>query len=132
MNGNYGSLVVLICIVTAAIFVWPRIARAQQGLDAQVIAQLQQAGSDLSKPHPIEFFLYVPTHEAAERLASKIRGLNFDAKVAPAAKGSDWAVLATRSMIPAEPELAQLRKTFVALAAAEHGTYDGWGTEVVE
>ena len=74
MKVNNGSLVVLICIVTAAIFVWPRIARAQQGLDAQVIAQLQQAGSDLSKPHPIEFFLYVTTQEATDRLVSRIRG----------------------------------------------------------
>jgi len=132
MNGNYGSLVALICIVAAGLFLWPRIARAQQGLDAQVIAQLRQAGSDVSKPHPIEFFLYVPTREAAERLALKVRGMNFDANVAPAAKGSDWAVLATKSMIPVERELVQLRKTFVALAAAEQGTYDGWGTEVVK
>jgi hypothetical protein len=132
MNVSSGSVLVLVCAIATLLFVWPRVARAQQGLDAQVIAQLRKAGSNLAKPHQIEFFLYVATREAAERLASKVRQLHFDVKVEPAAKGSDWLVLATKSLVPAESELVRLRTTFGELAAAENGTYDGWGTEVVK
>jgi len=132
MNGNTSLLLAVIGAVVLGLFAWPRIARAQQDPDAQVLAQLREAGSDLSKPHPIEFFLYAPTKEAAERLESKVRALHFQTKVQPAAQGSEWLVLATKSMILKVADLASVREKFTALAAAEKGVYDGWGTPVVK
>jgi hypothetical protein len=35
--------------------------KEEPDLDQQVLDQLKKAGSDLSKPHNIEFFLYFPT-----------------------------------------------------------------------
>jgi hypothetical protein len=132
MNGNTSLLLVVLGAVVLGLFVWPRIARAQQDPDAQVLAQLKKAGSDLSKPHPIEFFLYVPTKEAAGRLESQVRALHFETKVQPAAQGSEWVVLATKSMVPKQADLVLVREKFTALAAAEKGEYDGWGTPVVK
>lgn len=126
------STVLVLAAVAIGLLVVPRIVRAQQRVDAQVIDQLRNAGSDLSKPHPIDFFLYAPTQEAAERLAAKVRALNFEAKVEPAAQGAQWAVLATRTMVPNESALVAIRKQFDAMTAAEKGAYDGWGTEVVK
>ena len=131
MNGNTSFLVLLLGAVVLGLFLWPRVAKAQQDPDAQVLVQLKRAGSDLSKPHAIEFFLYAPTKEAADRLASRIKALNFEAKVEPAAQGSQWAVLATRSMVPKHADLVLIRQQFTALASAEKGEYDGWGTPVV-
>ncbi|HTE39828.1 MAG TPA: ribonuclease E inhibitor RraB [Steroidobacteraceae bacterium] len=134
MNGNTSLLLVVLGAVPVvlSLFVWPRIARAQQDPDAQVLAQLRKAGSDLSKPHPIEFFLYVPTKEAAGRLESQVRALHFETKVRPAAQGSQWVVLATKSMVPKQADLVLVRQKFTALAAAEKGEYDGWGTPMVK
>jgi hypothetical protein len=132
MNGNTSLLLVVLGAVVLGLFVWPRIAKAQQDPDAQVLAQLRKAGSDLSKPHPIEFFLYVPTKEAAQRLESQVRALHFESKVQPAAQGSQWLVLATKSMVPKQADLVLVRQQFTALAAAEKGEYDGWGTPVVK
>jgi hypothetical protein len=132
MNGNTSLLLVVLIVVVLGLFVWPRIARAQQDPDAQVLAQLRKAGSDLSKPHPIEFFLYVPTKEAAQRLESQVRALHFETKVQAAAQGSQWLVLATKSMVPKQEDLVLVRQQFTALAAAEKGEYDGWGTPVVK
>lgn len=131
MTGNTSLLIVLLGAVVLGVFLWPRVARAQQDPDAQVLVQLKKAGSDLSKPHPIEFFLYAPSKEAADRLASKVRVLHFDAKVEPAAQGSQWLVLATKSMVPTQADLVSIREQFTALATAEKGEYDGWGTPVV-
>ena len=132
MNGNTSLLLVVLGAVVLGLFVWPRIVKAQQDPDAQVLAQLRKAGSDLSKPHPIEFFLYAPTKEAAQRLESQVRALHFETKVQPAAQGSQWLVLATKSMVPKQADLVLVRQQFTALAAAERGDYDGWGTPVVK
>ena len=125
-------LVLVVVVLAGAATFWARSARGQGNPDAWVISQLKQAGSDLAKPHPIEFFLYVPSSEAADRVAAKVRGAGFNAKVDRAAKGSAWLVLATKAMVPVEAELAAIRKDFSALASAERGEYDGWGTPVVK
>jgi hypothetical protein len=131
MNGHTSLIVLLLGAIVLGFFLWPRIARAQQDADAEVLAQLKKAGSDLSKPHPIEFFLYAPTKEAAERLASKVKALHFETRVEPSAQGPQWLVLATRSMVPKQADLVLIRDQFTALASAEKGDYDGWGTPVV-
>ncbi len=131
MTGNTSLLVLLCGVVALGSFLWPRIARAQQDPDAQVLAQLKKAGSDLSKLHPIEFFLYASTKEAADRLAAKVKALHFETKVEPAAQGSRWLVLATKLMVPKHADLVLIREQFAALALAEKGEYDGWGTPVV-
>src|SRR5204863_6747402 len=43
-------------------------------LDQQVLDQLKAAGSDLSKPHSIDFFLYFPSEDAAKQAAKDIEG----------------------------------------------------------
>lgn len=50
----------------------------EQGLnqndpDQQVLDQLKAAGSDLSKPHKIEFFLYFPSKEKADGAATEMK-----------------------------------------------------------
>lgn len=111
MNGSSSLLLSVLGAVVLGFLGLPRIAKAQQDPDAQVLAQLRKAGSDLSKPHPIEFFLYAPTREAAERLEQKIRALHFETKVQPSAQGTDWLVLATKSMLPKQASVcAQLNR----------------------
>ena len=129
MNGNTSLLLVVLSALVLGLLVWPRIAKAQQDPDAQVLAQ---AGSDLSKPHPTELFLYARTNEAAQRLESQVRALHFETKVQPAVQGSQWLALATKSMVPKQADLVLVRRQFTALAAAEKGEYDGWGTPVVK
>ena len=99
--------------------------------DQQVLFQLKKAGSSLSKPHDVEFFLYFPTESIAEQAASQIRAAGFTVEVKPAAKGTDWLCFATRRMVPDIAALEQIRKDFTNLTATLGGEYDGWGTGVV-
>lgn len=99
--------------------------------DKQVLVQLKKAGSNLSKPHDVEFFLYFPTESIAQQAASQIRVAGFAVEVKPAAKGIDWLCFATRRMVPDIAALEQIRKDFNNLTATLGGEYDGWGTGVV-
>ncbi len=130
MNMSITSLIVL---VIAGVLVYSRIgASAELSPDGQVIQQLKKAGSNISKLHDIEFFFYFPTLEAAEKIATALKSEGFTAKAQPAAKGNDFVVLATKSMIPSDTELTALRQKFNAMSASEKGEYDGWGSPVVK
>jgi regulator of RNase E activity RraB len=100
-------------------------------LDDSVLNQLRKAGSDLSKPHEIEFFLYFPTEAIAEQAASHIREAGFDVNVKQAAKGNDWLCFATKKMVPELAALQKIRMDFSSLSNSLGGEYDGWGTPVV-
>lgn len=101
--------------------------------DADVIAQLRKAGSDLNKTHPVEFFLYFPTEDAARRVGDALFALGFAPAIRPASSGAlDWLVLATRTLVPTVEVMRQLRRDLSALSAVEGGEYDGWGTSLVK
>jgi hypothetical protein len=98
--------------------------------DDLVLTQLKKAGSDLSKPHHIEFFLYFPTQSVAEQAGTQIKTAGFDVTVKAAAQGSDWLCLATKTMVPDLSPLQKIRREFNTLSASLGGDYDGWGTGV--
>ena len=127
-------LVALVVLVVAALLVLgSRSATAQKPSgDTQVIAQLKAAGSNLALPHPMEFFLYFPSQAAAERASEQISAHGFGVKVSPPAQGGEqWVVLATKNVIPLEETLLDIRRDFSAIATAEGGDYDCWGSGVV-
>ena len=56
-------------------------SKEKPDLDQSVLVQLRKAGSDLSKPHNMEFFLYFPTRSVAEKAAPPIRDAGFEVEV---------------------------------------------------
>ncbi len=130
---NNTTLLVTLGAALLAVFIFTQRRASAQDLsaDGQVIEQLRKAGSDLRKPHSIEFFLYFPTDQAA-RAAEKELGSSFSARVERAAKGPEWLLFLTRAMKPTEPELVKLRSTLNEVAARHGGVYDGWGSQVVK
>ncbi|NMG35841.1 hypothetical protein GRF61_15445 [Azoarcus sp. TTM-91] len=124
-------LSILAIAAVAAVFLFrPSVAAAEASLDGLVIQQLQQAGSDLSQPHSIEFFLYFPSEKAAKAAARELKGFA-SKEVSPADEGPEWLLLLSRQMKPIEKDLVSLRATFESLAARHGGEYDGWGSPVV-
>jgi regulator of RNase E activity RraB len=104
----------------------------QNDPDEQVLEQLKAAGSDLSKPHKIEFFLYFPTEEKADRAATEIKKEAATVEVRLGSDGNDWLCFATKEMVPKHSDLVRLREIFNAVAMKSNGEYDGWGTAVVK
>jgi hypothetical protein len=133
MDTRSVAIILALLAVVAVTVLVVRGARGQASQDAQVIEQLKNAGSDLSKPHPIDFFLYLPTEESANRTAETLRGLGYEIKrVDRAATGSGWLVLASRTFVPTESALLQSGQELESSAKSNGGTYDGWEAPVIK
>ena len=99
----------------------------KQSPDEWALAQLNQAGDDLSKPHQLEFQLRFPTQSAAEQAKSRTAAAGFEATVKSGGQDGGWLCVATKTMVP---DLAALQKIHAALngiAAPMGGRYEGWG-----
>ena len=95
-------------------------------LDEAVLVQLKKAGSDLSKPHKIDFYLYFPTKSVAEQAALSLRRTGFEVVVKKGADDKNWLCLATKPMILDLPAIRQTQHDLDRLAASLKGNYDGW------
>ena len=125
-------LVAGVVVLTGAIF-YARQERAEPSLDEKVLAQLKKAGSDLSKPHTIQFYLYFPSAEAANAAAVKVQTLSFAVvRVDKAAKGDDWLLLASKRMVPGKEAITKVSSELTAVAKDGKGDYDGWEAQVTE
>ena len=98
--------------------------------DAKVIDQLRKAGSDLGKIHEIEFFFYFPTEASASKISDQLNTDGFKTNFRKAADNNNWVVFATKEMVPELSAIENLSIKFNSIAAAEHGKYDGWETQV--
>jgi hypothetical protein len=98
--------------------------------DEAVIIQLRKAGSDLTKPHSIEFYLYFPSQSAAEQAAARIRQTGFQAEVRRAAKGDDWLCLGRKKIVPELSTIQGITRELKVLAKSLQGDYDGWEAKV--
>src|SRR5262245_48381927 len=110
-------------------------AAVQQGIpddpDGRVLQQLVVAGSDLSKPHNVEFFLYLPDQERATKTCDTLQTEGYTGKVQRGAQGPQWQCLATKSLVPSHAEIVAISRHMEDLAKMHGGRYDGWGTPVV-
>lgn len=96
-------------------------------LDRRVLELSEDVGSDLSKPHEISFWMYLPTEESAYGLAPKLQAQGFDVEVSPPLEGrNDWLCLAYLIMVPDPDELEMIRGRLTELVEQRGGKYDGW------
>ena len=98
--------------------------------DTEALSQLRAAGSDLAKPHKVEFYLYVPSEAAAEAAAASIRPLGYAVTVSAGEDEANWLCLASRTMLPTIENLAVARSLFKGLALKHQGAYGGWNTAI--
>ena len=110
-------------------------AAVQQGIpddpDGRVLQQLVAAGSDLSKPHNVEFFLYLPDQERATKTCGALQADGYAGEVQRDARGGQWECMATRRLVPTHAEIVAISRRMEDLAKVHGGTYKGWGTPVV-
>jgi regulator of RNase E activity RraB len=103
----------------------------EMSIDADVIAQLAAAGADLSAPHTILHYIYVPNRESADSIANELRQRGFRIEERLGADNVNWLVLATHEVIVTEALMMSTRRSMEALIAKfGDGEYDGWEAEV--
>jgi hypothetical protein len=98
--------------------------------DEIVLAQLRAAGSDLSRAHDPEFFLYFAAEENARTACGRLEGRGFKVRLEPT-PDDRWLCLATKTLVLQIDALTGLRLELSDLARQLDGVYDGWGSPVV-
>jgi Regulator of ribonuclease activity B len=124
-----------IAVTTLAMVHTPNATAADSSThpDALVILQLKKHGSNLAKPHVIDFhFYYFKEKRSAEELATVLKSKGFTSRISFSDKDSDWNVIATKSMIPEFRAISAQSAEFEKLAKDRGGKYDGWETQIVE
>ncbi len=112
----------------------------QDEIDLAVLHCLKELGSNLSKLHPIDFFLYFPTEELANSAASEIERdgyvvkLNLDTQPLRRRLFSkpEWSCCASKSIVPKTETILEISSWLESIAQRFSGKYDGWETEVTE
>jgi uncharacterized membrane protein YgcG len=131
------SLTVLRIVAIAAVMVGlachrpqgrPVVTDTEVALDQKALEQLRSEGSDLSKTHTIQFYLYVPSQQDANAAATRLQGDDFDTVVKQ--DGQRWLCLGQKSMVPTIENLSWARQVFKIQANDHHGKYDGWKASV--
>ena len=98
--------------------------------DTQTLLALRDAGADLTKATEVNFYLYFPTREAAERAANSAQTPDLAAKVREGADGKSWLCRVSGQMVPSESAIRAASIRLQALAATLGGEYDGWEAAV--
>jgi len=114
---------------------YPTPAERQSMLNRRVVDGLRKEGDDLSKPRPVDHFLYFPDARSRQAFLSQAREMGFQllGKL-PEAKPRDlpFGLSIVREDFVHPPHCID---DFVAklmnLAEQYEGEYDGWGCEIV-
>ena len=108
--------------------VWWKLDNAA-ALDRSGIETVKALGGDGGET---SFYFYFPRLDAAQRVAEQLRLQGFSAAVDRAALGTDWLVLARRTLPNVDNLIEALRESFELMAKAEGGVYDGWEVELTD
>jgi hypothetical protein len=103
-----------------------------QSFRTEVLDQLREMDSDITRPHNFDFYIYVPTELAARQVADKARESEFAAEVLPETPGGSWLCRASITIVPEIAPLDDIGSFFSQVAAALHGEFDGWEADVIE
>lgn len=97
----------------------------------QVLAEMQQAGIDLSQQHAVVFFQLFEQQSQAQAMADHISQTMPDVRinVHPDETPNVWDVDCTLVMIPCYDQVIEQEALFEKIAATFSGYNDGWGIE---
>ncbi len=127
--------ILLLLVAGAAVILWRIVQKVralrdtrEEDYDARFISQLRRSGVDPFKPVDVDFFLALPTREAAERLAARLADDSFtpDIRVTEGPGDLPVSVQARKVMQINELGIRTAVERLRELAAAEGGRYDGW------
>ena len=100
--------------------------------DAKVLNQLKQAGSDLTKPHPVRFYLYFPDRKNAAEAGRILEEKGYVTVVRKGADEISWLCRATISIPPAIETIKEITKELIKLSSDLEGEYDGWEAPIIK
>ena len=102
-------LIIAILLVVACSAKEEVVTNTEGDADRLVIARLVAAGSDLSKPHSTNYYLYFPEEASARAAAADLDKARYSVdRVALASKGREWGVRAFKLTVPSAAEMKKV------------------------
>jgi len=92
------------------------------------LRRILYAGSDLSKPLEMDFFMAVPSEDAGNRVAKMAQQIGFTTKVERDEETSEWTCYCTKTIVPDYAEVVKMEETLDAIAKPFGGYIDGFGS----
>lgn len=108
------------------------VLHTEQEADARVIENLKVAGSNLSKPHPTDYYLYFGVERNARAAATEMGRQGFVIKAIRPSTKNQWLVLASKPTVPSLAVISEIARELHAIAQRNSGEYDGWEAEVTK
>jgi len=106
---------------------------AMDAADLQSVNKLKQAGSNLEKPHVLEFHLNMATEQEAKLAQRELNAQGYrTATLGPDGQNPGWLLVSTKSLVPSPEELAAQRAQMTELAGKYNGHYNGWDADPVK
>ena len=97
----------------------------------QVLAEMQQAGIDLSQSYKVVFFHLFEQESQAKLMAEHIQEHypSVSIELHPDETPNVWDVDLTLTMVPSHQAISEQETTFEKIASQFSGYNDGWGVE---
>ena len=92
----------------------------------EYLRELTWSGVDLTRPLPVEQYLYFPLHALAQGAAQDLRREGLDVELDQDGERPGWVAYVTRRIEPTVGGIAHLRGRVGMLAVARGGEYEGW------
>lgn len=101
--------------------------------DAETLKALAEAGSDLTKSHLIDHWIFFQDESGARAAAKDLVSSGFVlVSLDKDPENSEWRLLARKEMVPHLKDIEKTSAFFEVLARRNNGDYDGWETQVSE
>ncbi len=99
-------------------------------LDRRLLRLLQKRGSNMRKPHAIEFYVYFKTKTGAGKARARLRKAGFHVELLADSSGRRWLCLSILEMPPAWGAIQSVKRRLNRLVKPFGGYCDGWGTQM--
>lgn len=102
--------------------------RREDDWDTRMIERLRRSGIDPFSPVEVDFFVAMPSREAADALAGRLASDGFTIDLRPIEGSSEhpWSIHVRKALVLTAPSIREISSRLRAGAEAVGGRYDGW------
>ncbi len=112
---------------------YPDTPMSHQIQNRHIIAELLEAGDDITIPREVEHYLFFQLPAQEERAVARLSALGYEPTAS--VEGEEpfaYGVVLTKVQSVGEREMMEAVSEMLETAAAEHGRYEGWSTVTAE